>query len=119
MPTSALALAVPCRQCGAKAGERCTRKDGLPASRSHVNRTPVQPCGSYGGYQRHKRLGEDPCERCREANRRYLAEYRNQHPARREDDIRALRARREAIRLLIERHQTEFRDLLRDLHETA
>lgn len=33
-------------------------------------------CGTYGGYQRHKRDGEDACEPCREANNTYARDYR-------------------------------------------
>ena len=32
-------------------------------------------CGSRAGYQQHKRIGEDACEACCEANRAYLREY--------------------------------------------
>lgn len=75
----------------------------------------MQPCGSYGGYQGHKKRGERPCDRCREANRRYMAEYRNKNPDKREADLRALHLRNEAARLLIERHEAEFRQVLADL----
>ena len=32
-------------------------------------------CGSRAGYQQHKRIGEDACEACCEANRVYSKEY--------------------------------------------
>lgn len=47
----------------------------------HGRRSELAPCGTYGGYQRHTRTGERPCEPCREANRAYMAAYRNTNPA--------------------------------------
>jgi len=36
----------------------------------------LKPCGSLGGYSRHKKRGEPVCDPCREANRIYQADYR-------------------------------------------
>lgn len=36
----------------------------------------LQPCGTYGAWQRHKRHGEEPCEACVQANRDYVNAYR-------------------------------------------
>lgn len=36
----------------------------------------LQPCGSVGAYQRHKRRGENPCDACRAANAGYHRERR-------------------------------------------
>jgi len=36
----------------------------------------VANCGTYGGFQTHKKLGEEPCEPCREARTTYVREYR-------------------------------------------
>lgn len=112
--SSVLARAIPCPVCGARAGEVCKRQDGAPYRRnaSCVSRTPVQPCGSFGGYQRHKKAGETPCDPCREANRRYMAEYRNRRPEVREADIAGLKARKRAARRLIAMHRAEFEALL-------
>lgn len=30
---------------------------------------PLKPCGTWAAYMRHKRRGEDPCSKCREAAR--------------------------------------------------
>jgi len=42
----------------------------------------MSKCGTYGGYQAHRRRGEDACNPCREANTTYQREYRR-HPDRR------------------------------------
>lgn len=31
----------------------------------------LRPCGTYAGWHRHRRAGEDPCEGCEEAKRAY------------------------------------------------
>lgn len=36
----------------------------------------VANCGTYGGYQTHTRLGQDPCTPCRQAHNTYMREYR-------------------------------------------
>lgn len=112
---TALARALPCPRCGAGAGDPCVRRDGGPLKSPHVGRTPPAPCGTYGGCVRHVKAGEKPCEPCSEARRRYMAEYRNRRPDVRAKDIAQLRARGEAIRLLIERHRDEFRSLLSEV----
>lgn len=114
MTTPALSLALPCSRCGARAGDPCVRRDGGPTVRPHIRRTPPAPCGSYGGCIRHVKAGETPCEPCAEARRRYMAEYRKRRPDIRDKDVAQLRARREATRLLIERHRDEFKTLLSD-----
>lgn len=110
-----LLLALPCPRCDAQPGEMCVRLDGERRTRPHVKRTPAAPCGTDGGYQRHRRAGEEPCDECREAKRRYMAEYRNRRPAYRERSIDALHVRREATKVLIERHRVEFDALLKEL----
>lgn len=114
-----LAFALPCRVCRAESGQRCVRPDGEPRSRSHHSRTPLSPCGSYGGYQRHVKASEEPCAECRDANRRYQAEHRNKHPERREADIAGLLARREATKRLIAQHRAEFKRLIDEVTREA
>jgi len=36
----------------------------------------VSNCGTYGGFQTHQILGEDPCDPCREARNAYMRKYR-------------------------------------------
>lgn len=74
---------------------------------------PVQPCGTYAAYERHRRRGEQPDQDCVDAARTYSAarHQRNRHHQRHEDA-----ARRRAHRRLAAAHQTEFRALyLREL----
>lgn len=41
----------------------------------------TEPCGTYAGYQRHKKvLHEPPCDDCRKANSAYLLAYRAANP---------------------------------------
>lgn len=67
-------------------------------------------CGTYAGYQRHKRRGDLPCDGCRDANRRYMAEYRERPEVRLR--IRQLSAARDrALEALRRRHPGEFERL--------
>ena len=36
----------------------------------------VTNCGTYAGFQTHKRIGEEPCIPCAEARNAYIREYR-------------------------------------------
>jgi DNA-binding LytR/AlgR family response regulator len=91
------------------------RRDGGPLKQPHTGRTPLSPCGTQGGYVRHVKAREVPCAECREAQRRYMAQYRQRRPDVRQKDIDQLRARTKATRLLIERHRDEFRALLSEV----
>lgn len=47
--------------------------------------TPGLKCGTYAGYSRHQKRGEEPCEACRVAHREYMRaykRYRAGHPRR-------------------------------------
>jgi hypothetical protein len=105
-----LSRALPCPECGAAPGEPCVSRDGAPVkdARSHVRRTPIQPCGTHGGYQRHKRAGEVPCDPCLDANRRYMQEYRRKNPDKRDVDVAGLRAYNRAVRRLIDQYRSDF-----------
>lgn len=75
-----------------------------------VNEEPPELCGSYGGYQRHGRLNEEPCQPCREANAKYIREYRRQSGplARHRADQTA---RRRAHQALAKRYPGEYQEL--------
>lgn len=45
------------------------------------NPTRIAQCGTRGGQQRHKRLGEDVCEPCADAERTYQAERQRRRRA--------------------------------------
>jgi hypothetical protein len=57
----------PARSCA-----RCVR---LPPKAAPTN---TGACGSYGGYRRHLRLGEEACDPCRVASARRERDRRNQ-----------------------------------------
>lgn len=50
--------------------------------RGAIRRAPVLPCGTRAGYDRHRRAGEPECDLCREAQRVYRAERRDEINAR-------------------------------------
>lgn len=67
----------------------------------------VARCGTYGGYQAHKRRKEDTCERCREARRIYIRsnservkiyqeKYHIEHPSMRNEINRKWRGKNPA-----------------------
>jgi hypothetical protein len=58
---------------------------------SSAGRMPTEPCGTRSAYRRHKRLGEDPCESCKQAERRAWGD-RNDNGARRQRYADALAA---------------------------
>lgn len=63
----------------------CEHCDGsyrsLQALRSHAGKAHpdvAAACGTLGGYQRHRRLDEDPCDACRAARNTYQRDHRAQ-----------------------------------------
>lgn len=68
-------------------------------------------CGTYGGYQRHKRQGTQPCWSCIEANRAYTAQWRA-NPERREREKRRENARKRALWRLAQEYPARFRQLV-------
>jgi hypothetical protein len=54
-----------------------------------MRRYPDAPCGTHGGYVRHVKYGETPCDGCREGHRRYMSEYRRANPKKRDKDMTA------------------------------
>jgi hypothetical protein len=69
-------------------------------------------CGTYGGYQRHKRRGETPCGGCRQANREYGRRYRAERPEVRQQELADNRARSRALWRLAEECPDRFRQLV-------
>lgn len=68
--------------------------------------------GTYAGYIRHGRRGEDACEACRAAGRDYQRQYRAFRPAARELDRWYTQTRRAAMERLALRHPEELAALL-------
>lgn len=56
-----------------------------------------QPCGTYGGAQRHYKAGEEPCTSCREAYAAYQRSYRQRRPEYTDRCRKQTRARNRAL----------------------
>jgi hypothetical protein len=71
-------------------------------------------CGTYPGYQAHRRRGDEICVPCRDACADYHRDRRDRRPEslRREQDAR--KARRRALSRLAEQHQEQYRALYRE-----
>lgn len=67
---------------------------------------------SYAWYQRHRRMGEQPCPACVEQNRIYQAAYRERSEKARRRDQKTNLSRARALHRLAERHREEFTALL-------
>jgi hypothetical protein len=85
-------------KCGTYAGYRAHQTYGVPAcqdckdaqaayTRDYIERRGGWPqpttqefkpgaCGTYAGFTRHKRAGDAPCSKCREAYALYMRDYR-------------------------------------------
>ena len=73
----------------------------------------VAPCGTYAGYQRHKKFGETPCQRCRDANAAYVREWRSD-PDNRARTQAANNARQRALQRLADEYPKRFLELLNE-----
>ena len=71
----------------------------------------MQPCGTHGAYQRHKRRGEQPCEPCRLANAAYAQSLRDRPGCRVEENARQA-ARSRALRRLGQEYSDRYRVLV-------
>lgn len=69
--------------------------------------------GTRGGYYKHRRLSEEPCESCREAINEYVRDYRSR-PGNERDRTRE-RIRRRALAELRERHREEFDNIFTEI----
>ena len=92
----------PCRQVIAPHGEK---------ARPHAQRStlvPVPVCGTYGGFQRHERKGEDPCDSCRDARNAYMRDYRYRNERAQAEQTRRINARARAALRVAKEHPETF-----------
>jgi hypothetical protein len=71
--------------------------------------------GSYGGYQWHKKHGEEACADCLRSNADYSQQYREKVPATLDKQAVYQKRRLMAIQELIRRHQDEFDRIFADI----
>ena len=72
--------------------------------------TQTEPAhGTYARYQKHGREGSKPCAECRQAARRYAAEYRAKRPEKYREEKRRAYARERALSRLANMHPNEYR----------
>lgn len=72
--------------------------------------TDTGACGTYAGFQRHRRMGEPACDDCRLATRDYVRHYR-QRPGKMARQQEVNRARLRAMVELSHRYPDEYRTL--------
>ena len=72
---------------------------------------PPAACGTYTGYQRHKRAGEEACEPCRAANAAHQKAWRAGHPSQRDRERQRTAARSRALWRLADLYPNVFRRL--------
>jgi hypothetical protein len=72
-----------------------------------------ESCGTYGGYQQHGLRKEPPCERCKEAARKYKQDYRNRKGPGYDRWWNKTRGR--ALELLAAEYPGRFRELLAEV----
>ena len=66
-------------------------------------------CGTYGGYQKHGRLGETACGPCRQANAAYRQEFRQRRADIYAEDRRRAKAHTRAAWRLVDKYRDEWR----------
>ena len=76
-------------------------------------------CGTYSGYQAHRRRGEPFDQACRDANAAYMREFRAENQANYTREKAANAARSRALYRLAEAHPREFGRLLLDEQSRA
>ena len=69
-------------------------------------------CGTYSGYQKHRRRGEQPCTDCRAASREYMRDYRRTNGETYRRELDRNNARHRAQVRLAEMFPQEFARLL-------
>lgn len=70
------------------------------------------PCGTYAAYQRHYRRGQPIDQACRDANRRYMADWRSRDGGPQRYSRRYNRARSRALEALGRKHPGELTRLI-------
>lgn len=108
----------PCAQCGNNiprdARDYEKRKFcSVVCSRESFRQGDVQPCGTYGAYQRHRRNSEDPCDACTKAAREYTAGYRDKNPDKLRGEMDMNNARTRALWQLSRMYPGKFRSLVK------
>lgn len=68
--------------------------------------------GTYGGYQAHRKRGETPCARCREANAQYKRDIRTGDVGMRRKDRWWNNTRAAALALLAKEYPERFEEIL-------
>lgn len=93
--------------CGAEA------KPGRRFIGSHNLRLLQAPskCGTGGGYQKHRRNGEEACNACKAAQAEYMRQLRQSRPKVYDNEKRRNAARGRALWRLAEEHEDRFREL--------
>lgn len=76
--------------------------------------TDYDNCGTYAGWNRHRKDRTRTCDACREAARVYTANYRAARPDVRERERRENNARTRALWRLAHLHPAQFAALLDD-----
>lgn len=71
----------------------------------------ARTCGTYAGYQHHKKIGEKPCQPCLDANAEYTREWRARSPEIRAKGNRETAARSRALWRLAREHPKRFKKL--------
>jgi hypothetical protein len=79
-----------------------------------LGRGPV--CGTYAGYQRHRRVGEEACAACRAASAAYMRDIRNRKPEMRSAAYRQYQHRERALAELRRRHEDEYQEIITALY---
>jgi len=74
--------------------------------------TALQPCGTHAAYQRHRRAGETPCEKCKNGNAVYMRMLRAGNEAVRDNSRKNTRAHNRAKQRLADLHPDEYAALL-------
>ena len=68
-------------------------------------------CGTYAGWNHHKRYNEPVCTACKEAARQYQATWRANSPQAQRNNEIVVKAGLAAKRELAKRHAAEYRQL--------